>query len=227
MNCTNCSKSTLIRKGKRGLHQRFQCKTCGKYQQSSYCTRRYNEGDDKRITLLNAEGVGIRSMSRILEYSVSTILRRILYLRSKITKPIYCETNQVYELDEVCTYIGKNKPSNYCWIAYAINRKTHQVMDITFGSRSSANLGKVVSTLKSLNPSKIITDRLSAYPNLIHPIVHDTRRYSNNRIERCNLTLRTHLKRLTRHTLCFSKSQKMLEACVLLYLDYKYWKIKM
>jgi len=227
MNCLYCLAGSCIRKRKRGIRQRFKCRNCGKYQQEYYTYRLYRDEDDARIRMLNAEGVGILSMSRILGYSAGTIQRRILHLRSKLTKPVYNENRQIYELDELCTFIGKNTPSNYCYIAYSINRSSRAVIDITFGSRSSENLGRVITTLKSYNPRKIVTDKLNVYPNLVQPCQHDTRKSANNRIERCNLTLRTHLKRLSRETICFSKSRKMLEACVLLYLDYHYWCLKM
>ena len=227
MKCNHCSNKTLIRKGKRGIKQRYQCKSCNKYQQNTYSYTLYDCRDDKRIKVLNAEGVGIRSMSRILGYSQGTIIRRVLYLASKVTRPIYCEHNQVYEVDEMWTFVKRKFPECYCWITYAINRKTRQVIDVAFGSRSKQNLGKVINAVKSQNPKKIVTDRLNTYPNLIAPEKHDTTRYSNNRIERANLTLRTNIKRLSRKTICFSKSQKMLEACVLLYFDFHYWKLKM
>lgn len=227
MRCNYCSQETLIKKGKRGIKQRYQCKSCGKYQQDVYTYKMYDLRDDKRIKIYNSEGVGIRSMSRILGYSEATIIRRILYLASKITRPIYSENNQVYEVDEMWTYVGKNDPSCYSWITYAINRRTNAVIDVAFGSRNKTNLKQVIDSVKSHNPKKIVTDKLIIYPNLVKPIEHDTNRYSNNHIERGNLTLRTHIKRLFRKTICFSKSQKMLEACVLLYFDFHYWKLTM
>ena len=215
MTCNNCSSKSLIRKGKRGIKQRFQCKYCGKYQQDIYSYKLYNAKDDIWIKTYNSEGVGIRSMSRILGYSESTIIRRILYLVSRVTKPIYSEINQVYEVDEMWTYVGKNDPTCYSWITYAINRRTNCIIDVAFGSRSRNNLKQVIDSVKSHNPSKIVTDKLIIYPKLVAPFDHDTNRYSNNHIERGNLTLRTHLKRLARRTICFSKTRKMLEACVL------------
>lgn len=225
--CRYCSSNSLISKGKRGIKQRYQCKNCNKYQQDIYSYKLYDLSDDKNIKQLNAEGVGISSISRILKYSKQTILRRFLALTQKVKKTVYMENNQVYELDEMWTYVGRNKPSNYCWITYAINRRTHQIMNVVFGSRTKKNLGKVVSSLKAQSPKKIITDKLNTYPNLIKPYPHDTTRHSNNHIERGNLTLRTHIKRLSRKTICFSKSQTMLEASVLLYFQYHSWKLKM
>lgn len=227
MKCRYCSEERCINKGKRGIRQRLKCLNCHKYQQDGYSYKLYNQKDDRNIRILNAESVGISSMSRILGYSIGTILRRISYLASLVRKPVYCEHNQVYEVDEMWTYIGRNRTENHTWITFAINRRTCSVIDISFGSRSSENLGKVIQSVKAQNPRKIITDKLAAYPNLVNPFEHDTRRYANNKIERMNLTLRTHLKRLSRQTICYSKSQKMLEACVLLYLDYHYWCLKM
>ncbi len=227
MKCKYCSSTDTICKGKYGIKQRFLCKSCGKYQQDLYQYKLYNEKDDAKLKVLNAEGVGISSLSRILGYSKATIIRRLIYLESLIIRPIYHEENQVYEVDEMKTFVGTKKSGGERWITYAINRETRQVMDISFGSRNKENLGKVINTLKSYNPAKIVTDKLNTYPNLIAPHNHDTRRYSNNRIERSNLTLRTNIKRLARKTICYSKSDKMLEACVLLYLDYHYWKLKM
>ena len=227
MKCNHCSEESLIRKGKLGIKQRYQCKNCGKYQQDIYSYKMYDPQDDKLIKIYNSEGVGIRSMSRILGYSESTVIRRILYLASKVTKPIYSEKNQVYEVDEMWTYVGKNDPSCYSWITYALNRRTNSIIDVAFGSRNRTNLKQVIDSVKVHDPKKIVTDKLIIYPNLITPVDHDTNRYSNNHIERGNLTLRTHIKRLFRKTICFSKSQKMLEACVLLYFDFHYWKLKM
>lgn len=227
MTCNHCASESLSKKGKIGIKQRYQCKTCLKYQQDIYSNSRFDSKDDLKIKRLNAEGVGIRSMSRILGYSRGTIIRRILFLASKVTKPIYSENNQIYEVDEMWTYVGKNDPSCYSWITYAMNRRTRCIIAVSFGSRNKTNLKQVIDSVKAHNPQKIVTDKLITYPNLVKPISHDTTRYSNNRIERGNLTLRTHIKRLFRKTICFSKSQKMLEACVLLYFDFYYWKLKM
>ena len=47
--------------------------------------------------------------------------------------------------------------------------------------------------------------------------IHKRFQYCTNKIERMNLTLRTHIKRLSRKTICFSKSEKYLEAHLKIY----------
>jgi IS1 family transposase/transposase-like protein len=223
--CLKCDSQSIICKGRRGIRQRLQCKDCSFNFQDAYCYKKYRPKDDLLLKRLYCEGLGIRSLSRVMGYSPSVIVRRILDLASRITKPIYIQDNQIYEVDELWTYVGKNDSSHYVWIIYALNRQTNEVMDCVIGSRTKENLGKVIHTVKSMNPNKIITDKLNTYPNLIKPFRHDTHRYRNNHIERANLTLRTHIKRLQRDTICFSKSLKMLQATILLYLDFHNWRM--
>ena len=68
-----------------------------------------------------------------------------------------------------------------------------------------------------LRQKKIYTDRLRNYSSLIDHSIHCISLYSTNHIERHNLTLRTHLKRLSRKTICFSRSAGILSAILKIY----------
>jgi IS1 family transposase len=67
---------------------------------------------------------------------------------------------------------------------------------------------------------QIYTDGLDIYGFVIPKKLHRVKRYGTNHIERKNLSLRTHLKRLNRKTIAFSKSLLMLEACLKIYFWY-------
>ena len=161
--------------------------------------------------------MSIRSMGRILKLSPSSVVRMLRFISGTIQKPVLTEQNEEYEIDELCTCIGKNVPSNYCWITYAINRKTKQVVDWFVGKRTKENLAKVVNSVLALHPIRIYTDGLNIYKSLIPKSLHRVQSFKINHIERMNLTLRTHLKRLSRKTICFSKSVTMLAACLQIY----------
>ena len=120
-----------------------------------------------------------------------------------MVKPKVNEVSQDYEIDEMVTYIGKKSPSNYTYIIYAINKSTGQIIDYFIGRRTKENIKKVVDKVMQLSPHKIFTNGLNIYPSLISPNIHFTRKHCINRIERFNLTLRTHLKRLIRRTICY------------------------
>lgn len=95
--------------------------------------------------------------------------------------------------------------------------KWHLLMKICKYCSFNSLICKVVNSIKLLSLSKIIADKLPAYKNLVQPFDHNTRKYGNNHIERQNLTLRTHLKRLNRITICYSKSLTMLFVVVKIY----------
>ena len=72
-------------------------------------------------------------------------------------------------------------------------------------------------TIGSIRGKTIYTDGLGMYQKLIPESNHKIHRRCTNHIERQNLTLRTHLKRLNRRTICYSKSITMLYVVVKIY----------
>jgi len=58
---------------------------------------------------LNAEGVGIRGMARLLGYSPTHILRLLIQLATTVRKPMYQQCHQDYEIDELWTFTGNKK----------------------------------------------------------------------------------------------------------------------
>jgi IS1 family transposase len=120
-----------------------------------------------------------------------------------------------FELDELRTFISKKKRE--CWVAYAICSETKQVVDFIVGRRSKRTLKMITGTLLLSGVQIIKTDKLNIYQSLIPAEKHKAAAYNINCIERNNLNLRTHLKRLSRKTICFSKSKEMLEACLKIY----------
>jgi IS1 family transposase/transposase-like protein len=222
MKCNYCT-STCIKKGYAGIKQRYKCKKCHKYQLAFYTNKRYEKQNDADIIKLNGEGMSISGIARYLEYSKQTIMRRILHLSKKVKKPMYNHINQIYEVDEMCIFVRKNTPKNRRWITYGIHKETRNVMDVAIGKRDKKTIGSVINTIKGYMPKEIITDKLNLYPKLIFPFKHNTKKHYNNHIERANLTMRIQIRRLSRKTLCYSKSEEMLKAVIILYFQYKSW----
>lgn len=215
MECKNC-KLKCIKKGFNKTRQRWFCKSCGYHFQEEYIYHRCSREDEKMIVKLHNEGVSINGIGRLLRMSKSNVINKIRYIATQIAKPEVMEDQQEYEADEMHTFIKRK--CDHCYITYALNKRTKQVIDLVVGGRTKENLGKVINSLLALNPKRIFTDKLNIYPGLIDKAVHIASAYKINHIERFNLTLRTHLKRLTRRTICFSKSKEMLENCLRIYL---------
>lgn len=197
--------------------QRYKCSICNKKQQSVYKYNAYKQDINDSIILLTKEGLGIRSTARVLRISTTTLLRRILLIAKKIPQPIITK-GKIYEVDEMCTCVGYKK--NYIWLVYALERITKKVVSFSVGRRTNKTLSKVLDILKLSEAKKIVTDKLKNYRYLIDQQLHSVKRFGTNHIERQNLTLRTHLKRLNRRTICFSKSIIVLVAILKIY----FWK---
>ncbi len=222
MNCRHCQ-GNCIKKGIRNKKQRYQCRSCKKLQLEKYKYHLLTKVDEKWIEDFNSESVSIRGMARLLKSSAATIQRKILLLSKQVVKPIYGEFGEEYEVDELCTYVEKNENENRSWLIYAINKKTNDVIDVSVGKRTTEKIKPVIEKIKSLHPKRIFTDKLNLYPGIIPKEIHNTTRFKTNQIERMNLTVRNMIKRLSRKTLCYSKSEKMLEAVVLLYFKKIHW----
>lgn len=215
MECKNCQ-GLCIKKGCQNRRQKYYCKACKMYQQKTYSYRRCTVEDEKMIAKLNNESVNISGIARITGISKSHVINKINQIAKRTEQLIIIEEQQEYEVDEMHTFIGRK--TNHCYITYALNRITKQVIYFVVGGRTKENIGKVIEKVKLLNPKRIYTDKLNVYPGLIEKAIHISSSYKINHIERFNLTLRTHLKRLSRKTICFSKSKQMLEHCLRIYL---------
>ncbi len=167
------------------------------------------------IVKLVRNGVGMRSISRIMNIAVSTVIRKVRQIAERIKKPAVMLGENVVEIDELRTFVGaKIKP---CWIAYVLCSDTRQIIDFSVGGRTKQMLGKVVNTAILAGVKCIKTDGLILYKYLIPSDLHISNAYKINYIERYNLNLRTHLKRLQRRTICFSRSKVLLESCLKIY----------
>ncbi len=211
--CQHC-RSETIKFGKTGNKQRYRCKNCKKIQLAIYKKHAYEASINSEIAAHVKEGCGIRSIARLLHIAAGTVLCRIQKIAGSIKKPAIL-MERTYEVDELKTYT-KNKTKE-CWVICALDKQTKQVVDFKIGNRTKKNLKRVTDTLLLANCKQIFTDGLDIYRQIIPAALHKVKRYGTNHIERNNLTIRTHLKRLNRKTIAFSKSLLMLEACLRIY----------
>lgn len=214
MKCTHCN-NRCIKKGKtKTAIQKYQCTRCKKYQREAYQRNGCRGNTERQLVRLVKESCGIRSISRILGISTTTVLTIIRRVAATIIKPVIFKY-KLYEADELKTYVRRKK--NEQWLMYAINRKTKQVADFRVGRRTKRNLKQITDTLLFSCAKRIYTDGLSIYKTLIPKQFHCVVPRHTNSIERKKLSIRTHLKRLSRKTICYSKSITMLNAVVRIY----------
>ncbi|MDC0099023.1 IS1 family transposase [Crocinitomicaceae bacterium] len=210
-----CCNSEMIKNGKTKANiQRYICKLCSVTAQEEYSYNACVKCIDQNLILLIKEGCGIRSISRILNISPTTVLKRIMSISNSIQKPPI-SFGKTYEVDEMMTFIG-NKERRIC-ITYALERQTKEVVSFSVGRRNKRTLGMVINTLLISDAKQIRTDKCPTYLSLIPKAIHHVKKRGINYIERNNLTLRTHLKRLNRKTIAYSKSMLVLSAILKIY----------
>lgn len=217
MNCTSCNSSHIIKKGLRNNKQRYYCKNCQKYFQVKYTYQACKADTNRFIKKLLKEGCGVRGIARILNISKDTVLSRMLKISKEIRIPHFNKLGCKFEIDEMWTYIGENVPKNYTWITYVLERETRNIIGLFVGRKSKENIKPLINKVLLLEPKRIYTDKLNIYPSLIPRAIHRRFQYCTNKIERMNLNLRTHIKRLSRKTICFSRNEKYLEAHLKIY----------
>ena len=111
------------------------------------------------------------------------------------------------ELDEQWSFVKKK--SNQRWIWYAVEHSTNTILAYVFGKRKDVVFKELKGLLEPLNIQRYYTDDWGAYDRHIDSNKHEVGKCNTQKIERKNLNLRTWIKRLTRKTICFSKSEKM------------------
>lgn len=206
----------MVKNGKtRAGKQRYLCKRCKTTRVENYTYCAYQNNLHQQIIILTKEGLGIRSRARVLQISTTPLLKKILLIAKSIKQPMI-QIGKEYEVDELCTYVGHK--SRRVWLVCALDRRSHTIVSFNIGRRTNQTLKKVTENLHFSQAKKIFTDRLPSYRTLIENTVHNVVRYGTNHLERFHLTLRTHLKRLNRRSICFSKSVVVLTAVVRIYL---------
>ncbi len=212
--CTKCN-GIAVKNGFQKQIQRYKCKLCQKKFQLDFAYAAYNININDSIVILLKEGCGIRSIARILSISKNTVLSRIITIAKRLKAKPLLQKGCSYEMDEIWTFIG-NK-NNVTWVTYAIERKSRAIVGFVLGSKTKENIQPLVNELIIYEPKHIYTDGLNIYPVLIPNTIHKRFQYCTNIIERKNLTLRTHLKRLSRRTICFSRSFNILLSVLKIY----------
>jgi insertion element IS1 protein InsB len=121
------------------------------------------------------------------------------------------------EIDEMWSYVGKKQEPRWLW--HAIDHQTGKVLAYVFGRRKDAVFLELKQLLEPFGITRFYTDHWGAYTRQLDPEQHCPGKRQTQRIERKHLTLRTRIKRLTRKTICFSKSVQMHDLVIGLFVN--------
>jgi len=110
MNCPKCNCSKSVKSGKIKYRQRYKCKECGcNYTVEIKSTAR-PKSQKKQALHLYLEGLGFRSIGRILGVSNVSVLNWIRDFGKKVQE-LNSDSQEIemVEVDEMHSYIGSKK----------------------------------------------------------------------------------------------------------------------
>ena len=121
------------------------------------------------------------------------------------------------ELDEMWSFVKSKE--NQRWLWHAIDHLTGTVLAYVFGSRKDIIFEKLKALLEPFGINRFFSDDWGAYERKIPSEKHVISKKNTQKIERKHLTLRTRIKRLTRKTICFSKTEEMHDTVIGLFIN--------
>jgi len=127
------------------------------------------------------------------------------------------------EWDEFWSFVRTK--SNQRWTWYVIERATGIIIAWENGRRKDAVLQKLLDSISHIPIHSCYTDDWAAYSRLFPSTYkHIIGKGDTWKIERKNLNFRTHIKRLNRKTICFSKNEKIHDNVIGMYIEKYYYK---
>jgi insertion element IS1 protein InsB len=121
------------------------------------------------------------------------------------------------ELDEMWAYVARK--SNPRWLWHAIDHHTGKVLAYAFGRRKDDVFLKLKELLEPFGITKYYTDGWGAYERHIDADKHQVGKDNTQKIESKHINLRTRIKRLVRRTICFSKTERMHDLVIGLFIN--------
>ncbi len=130
--------------------------------------------------------------------------------------------NYTAEMDEFWSFI-ENK-SNQRWSWYAMEKQTGIIIAWHNGKRTDNDLQCLLDYMSNIPVNKYYTDDWRTYERLLPSHQHIVGKDETWKIERKNLNFRTHIKRLARKTICYSRDETIHDNVIGAYIERFYYR---
>jgi insertion element IS1 protein InsB len=143
---------------------------------------------------------------------------RLLALLNPAEVEVVIRLAEEAEVDEMWSYVGKKQEPRWLW--HAIDHRSGKVLAYVFGRRKDEVFLQLKTLLAPFGITRYYTDYWGTYTRHLDANEHQPGKRNTQKIERKHLTLRTRIKRLTRKTICFSKSIQMHDLVIGLFVNW-------
>ena len=137
-------------------------------------------------------------------------------LNTADTEVLLCRAVEA-EGDERWSFVGRKGERRWLW--QALDHCTGTVLAYVFGKRQDQAFLELKALLQPLGIRRYDTDGWGTYQRHVEPEMHEVGKHHTQQLERKHLTLRTRIKRLARKTLCFSRSTRMHDIVIGLFIN--------
>lgn len=212
--CNKCASTNIRKNGKSSNNgkQKYHCKDCNTYGILN-AQPRYSEQEKEKALRIYQERASLRGVERATGISRHTLAK---WLKEKVNHQAdlkqsleTAQSNDVLELDELWSFVGKKK--NKCWLWIALCRRTRQIVAFVIGDRSARTCARLFTKIpQEYRKCKSFSDLWEAYGKVFSSKTHERvgkDQGETNHIERFNNTLRQRIARYVRKTLSFSKKE--------------------
>lgn len=121
------------------------------------------------------------------------------------------------ELDEMWSYVQSKAHPRWLW--HAIDHHTGKVLAYVFGRRQDDVFVQLQALLEPFGITRYFTDGWGAYERHLDAAQRTVGKANTQKIESKHINLRTRIKRLVRRTICFSKTERMHDLVIGLFIN--------
>ena len=126
------------------------------------------------------------------------------------------------EMDEFWSFVETK--SNQRWTWYAMDKNSGIILAWHNGKRTNDDCKALLTLLSDIPINRYYTDDWGAYSRLLPQSKHVIGKDQTWKIERKNLNFRTHIKRLNRKTICYSRNTSIHDNVIGMYIARHYYK---
>lgn len=206
VSCPLCEGTKVKKNGKKANgNQNFYCHSCRKQFQLFY---KYNPRNKRLVRSMSLNGSGVRDIQRVLGLTIVSILFILRNWFKTLEEPVVEGHFKNVQIDEMRTFVKQRKAGKR-WFWYAYDSDSGKILAFHIGKRNDSACKALMKKLNHLEIDAYRTDDWKSYKKHIPMEKHIISKAKTTNIERRNRDFRTHIKRLCRETVCFSKKDDM------------------
>ena len=229
LTCPHCRGTDLVKNDhSRNGTQRWRCNKCEKSFQMEFRYNAHKAGIKQKILEYTLNSSGVRDISRIVQINKNTVIA--VLKKTPKTNPYLqhmMEKEQLTNLEVVIGYTAAmdefwsfvQTKTNQRWTWYAMDKRSGIILAWHNGKRTDEDLQILLKQIEDIPISKYYTDDWGAYSRLLPTQQHVIQKDNTWKIERKNLNFRTHIKRLNRRTICYSKNEQVHDNVIGMYIE--------